>query len=102
MTPGAAAHLGGTTQAVSSAEAEAARRDRNTAEAAKQFEAVFLTQAVDEMMNTVDVGSFGGGTGEKMWKSFMSQAIADQIAETGTTGIAQSVEAMLRSYGVTK
>lgn len=65
---------------------------------AREFEAVFLTQAVDEMMKTVNMGSFGGGAGEEQWKSFLSREFANEIARSGTIGIAQSVESMLKAY----
>lgn len=66
---------------------------------AKKFEAVFLTEMVDQMMRTVKVGAMDGGHAEETWRSFLSRAMADQIAGTGTTGIAQSVERMLKAYG---
>ena len=66
--------------------------------AAREFEAVFLTQTVEEMFKSVDIGSFGGGSAEETWRSFLARAYADQIAGQGVTGIAQSVEAMIASY----
>ncbi len=65
---------------------------------AKNFEAVFLTQAFDEMFQKVATGSFGGGNAEKTWKSIMAQEYATAVAETGTTGIAQSISAQISSY----
>ncbi len=69
------------------------------ARAAREFEEVFLSQAVDEMLKTVDLGSFGGGHAEETWRSFLARAMAEEIAESGTTGIAQSVEQVLTAYG---
>ena len=69
--------------------------------AAREFEAVFLTQTVDEMMKSVDIGSFGGGQAEEIWRGFMARAYADQMAQQGGTGIARSVEATIRAYGRT-
>ncbi|KFE35692.1 rod-binding protein [Thioclava atlantica] len=66
---------------------------------AKDFEATFLQQAVGEMMKTVKMGGLDGGHGEEMWKSFLARGIADEIAASGRTGIAQSVERMIRAYG---
>ncbi len=65
---------------------------------AKEFEAVFLTQAVEEMMKTIDLGSFGGGHAEETWRSFLARAFADQIAGQGGTGISQSVESTIAAY----
>jgi flagellar protein FlgJ len=81
-------------------QAEAAP-DRRMAEAkkvAREFEAVFLTQVVDEMMRTVNVGSFGGGHAEETWRSFLARAFADEIASSGSFGVAQSVERMVATY----
>lgn len=65
---------------------------------AQNFAAVFLTEMVDEMMRTVKVGGLDGGHGEEVWRSFLARSVADQIAKTGTAGVAQSVERMLAAY----
>ena len=65
---------------------------------AREFESMFLSQVVDEMMKTVDIGTFGGGEAEEKWRSFLTSAIADEIAEQGKTGISQSIEAAINSY----
>lgn len=65
---------------------------------ARDFEAVFLTQVVEEMLRTVDIGSFGGGDAEDMWRGILAQSMADQIADQGRTGIAQSVEGTIAAY----
>jgi len=66
--------------------------------AAKEFEAVFLSQVMDEMLKTVNMGSLGGGFAEDTWRSFLAQAYAEQLADQGTTGIAQSVEQSIGAY----
>lgn len=66
--------------------------------AAKEFEAVFLTQTIDEMLKEVDIGSFGGGHAEETWRSFLAKAYADQLAGQGTTGIAKSVLGTIAAY----
>lgn len=65
---------------------------------ARDFEAVFLTQFVDEMMKTVDVSAAGGGHGAEMWRSFLSQAMADRLADNGGLGIGASITQMLAAY----
>ncbi len=65
---------------------------------AQGFVAVFLTEMVDEMMKTVKTGALDGGKAEDTWRSFLSQAMAEQIARSGATGIAQPVERMLAAY----
>lgn len=66
--------------------------------AAREFEAAFLAQAVEEMMRSVKTGDFGGGHGEEMWRSFLARAFADQIAAQDMTGLAGSVEAAITAY----
>lgn len=66
--------------------------------AAREFEAVFLTNAVEEMLKSVDIGEFGAGNAEETWRGFLARAYADQIAAQGTTGISQSVLGTIRAY----
>ena len=69
------------------------------AEKAREFEAVFLTQMVDQMMGTVKIGGIGsGGHAEEMWRGVLAQAVADEIAGQGRTGLAQGVETAISAY----
>lgn len=72
------------------------------ARAAHEFEAVFLAQAVEEMMRGISAGEFGGGHGEEMWRSFLARAFADEIAAHGSVGIAHSIEAGIAAYNTGK
>jgi len=65
---------------------------------AREFEAMFLSHVVEEMMKTVNIGTFGGGEAEEKWRSFLTSAIADEIAGQGSTGISQSIETAINSY----
>lgn len=80
-------------QAASLINAARAGQSPDTArEAAKGFEAVFLSQIVDAMFTGVDTdGYFGGGSAEKMWRGFLVEHIADAFAERGGVGIADAV-----------
>ncbi|MDG4648644.1 rod-binding protein [Roseibacterium sp. SDUM158017] len=71
---------------------------RDAADTAREFEAMFLSQTVDEMLKTVPQGLMGGGHAEEMWRSFFARAIAEEIADGGRTGVAQSVEAAITGY----
>ena len=66
--------------------------------AARDFEAVFLTQVMEEMLKTVNMGTLDGGFAEETWRSFLAQAYADELAAKGTTGIARSVEESISAY----
>jgi flagellar protein FlgJ len=65
---------------------------------ARSFEAVFLSQFVDQMMETVDAKAMGGGKQAEIWRSFLSDAMAESIADQGGLGIATSIEQMLAAY----
>jgi Rod binding domain-containing protein len=64
----------------------------------KKFEAVFLTQFVDQMMKTVDPSAFGGEKQAEMWRSFMSEALAEQLAEQGGFGFSANVTDAISAY----
>ena len=68
------------------------------ARVAKEFEAMLLSQAVDQMLETVDIGAMGGGFAEKTWRSFLARAIADEISGTGATRISESVQSAIADY----
>ncbi len=70
----------------------------DAARAAFEFEVVFLSQAVEEMMRGTTAGEFGGGHGEDSWRSFLARAFAEEIAGHGGTGIARSIEAGIDAY----
>ncbi|MFC2970554.1 rod-binding protein [Acidimangrovimonas pyrenivorans] len=80
------------------ATAGGAKRDAEIKKVAQEFEAVFLTQTVDQMMKTVKLGDMDGGHAEATWRSFLAREMAQQIADSGTTGIAQRIETMLKAY----
>ncbi|WP_206615102.1 hypothetical protein [Mesobaculum littorinae] len=79
--------------------ATAARPAAGADAVARDFESVFLTQAVEEMMKSVDLGEFAGGQAAETWRSFLARAVADEIAGQGRTGIAQSVQSKIAAYG---
>jgi Rod binding domain-containing protein len=67
--------------------------------AAQDFEAMFATQLLQPMFDTVHVNdTFGGGHGEEVMRSFLLQEYGKMIAKTGRLGIAAPVKAeMLRA-----
>lgn len=67
--------------------------------AARDFEAMAISQLLQPMFDTIDTsrGPFGGGSGEAAWKPLMVQEFGKQIAAHGGIGLANSVyAAMLR------
>lgn len=81
--------------------AETAKRGQ-IAKTAENFEASFLSVMMQSMFQGVDAGApFGGGEGEQMFKSFMTEAIAKQTAKSGGIGIASIVQKeMLKLQGL--
>lgn len=69
---------------------------------AKDFEAVFLTQFVDQMMKTTGSAAFGGDKNAQMWRSFMSEAVAKHLVEQGGLGLSGQVRQMLSAYTETQ
>ncbi len=60
--------------------------------AAEDFEAFFLAQFIDRMFQDLPTdGMFGGGHGEKVFRSLLSQEYGRVMARTGGVGIADSV-----------
>lgn len=65
-------------------EAEAMRVGRD-------FEQMFLSQMLQPMFESVGEGPFGGGYGEKMFKSMQVDEYAKALSRTGSFGIADAV-----------
>lgn len=65
----------------------------------QNFEAVFLGQFVDEMMKTSGSTAFGGKQQAEMWRSFMSNAIAESLVDQGGFGFGGNVKQVLAAYG---
>ncbi len=67
--------------------------DRQTArEVAEQFEAVFLSQMLAPMFNTLPTdGLTGGGHAEEIYRGMMVEEIGKQMSAQGGIGIADSV-----------
>lgn len=81
--------------------ADLAKRKDITA-TAQNFESSFLSIMLQQMFEGVDVSApFGGGQGEQMFRSFMTDAFAKQMTKAGGVGIADSVaKEMLKMQGL--
>ena len=82
--------------------AELAKRGQ-IKQTAQKFEASFLSVMLQQMFEGTDTAApFGGGPGEAMFKSFLSEAMANKIAARGGVGLAASVQReMLKMQGLT-
>lgn len=62
--------------------------------AAEDFEAMFATQMLKPMFDTVRINdSFGGGHGEEVMRTFMLVEYGKMIAKTGILGVGEKVKA---------
>ena len=72
--------------------AELAQRSR-AKEAATAFEAQFLSSMLQQMFSGVETdGPFGGGFGEEMFRSVMTEAMAKQMTKAGGVGVADTIQ----------
>jgi len=58
-----------------------------------QFEALLLKNMVEAMMPEDAEAVFGSGTAGKIWKSMLAEKVAEQIARSGSIGIAKQIAA---------
>jgi len=81
--------------------AELAKRGQ-IKQTAQKFEASFLSVMLQQMFEGTDAPSpFGGGPGEQMFKSFLTEAMANKMVASGGVGIAASVQReMLKMQGL--
>ena len=73
-----------------------AKKKQQIEDAAQDFEAVFLSEMMKPMFETVKVDPmFGGGKGEEVFRSFLVQEYGKILAATNRTGLSDSVSATL-------
>jgi peptidoglycan hydrolase FlgJ len=74
----------------------AATTDARLREAAIEFEAVYLAEALAGMGMGREPETFGGGFGAEVFSSFLNEAYAERFVRRGGTGIADMVYRQLR------
>jgi len=78
------------TVAVPTAQALAA--NKKAKDSAREFEAVFLGQVTQLMLENVQTDEqFGGGHGEDMFKGVLAEKLGKQMAKVGGIGLAPAV-----------
>lgn len=61
--------------------------------AAEEFEAVFVSEMLRPVFEQLETdGLFGGGSGERMYRSLLVQEYGRAISRTGGLGVADAVE----------
>ena len=81
--------------------AELAKRGQ-IKQTAQKFESSFLSAMMEQMFEGTDTPApFGGGPGESMFKSFLTEAMANKMTASGGIGIAAAVQReMLKMQGL--
>jgi Rod binding domain-containing protein len=68
-------------------------RDAKVRQAAEEFEAVFLAEMLGPIFDGLETGGlFGGGPGDRIYRSLMVREYAAAIARSDGIGIADSVQ----------
>lgn len=72
-------------------------------DAAQKFESQFLSQMLGQMFQGLETdGPFGGGHGEEMFRSMMTDAMAKKMTQAGGIGLADTVQReILKLQGLT-
>lgn len=83
--------------------ATAAKKDAQLEAAAKDFEAMFMTEMLKPMFEAMKPDPrFGGGKGEEVFRGFMLQEYGKLMADRGGIGIADAVkQELIRLQGET-
>ena len=69
---------------------------REVAEAARDFESVFISEMLKPMFETIEVDdTFGGGHGEEVFRGLMVQEYGKVLSRSGGIGLADSIQARL-------
>ena len=87
--------------ALASSTQDLARRGK-IGETAQKFEASFLSVMMQSMFEGVKTSEpFGGGQGEEMFKSLLTESMAKEVAKAGGVGLADTVQReMLKMQGL--
>lgn len=68
------------------------KQDAKNQQTAQDFEAVFLGQMTQLMMQSVQQdGDFNGGTGEEMFRGILGEKLGIEMAKRGGIGLAPAV-----------
>lgn len=75
---------------------KATAQTTKTDKAAEDFEAVYISEMLKPMFETVEVDDmFGGGKGEEIFRGILTQEMGKSIAKQGGFGLADQVKAEL-------
>jgi peptidoglycan hydrolase FlgJ len=61
---------------------------------ARDFEAMFLRQALEDILPSCESGVFGSGTAAGMWRSMLADQVSSVLSARGVSGMSDSVFAL--------
>jgi Rod binding domain-containing protein len=67
------------------------------ADAPREFEAIFLQNAIQSMLPKEAEGVFGKGLAGDIWRSMLAEKLAFQLAERGDFGMADLIRAGMKA-----
>ncbi len=72
---------------------EQTKRSQAAGQASEEFEAIFLSQMLAPMFETIEEDPmFGGGPGESMYRSLLVEEYGNILAQTGGVGLADHLQ----------
>ncbi|HZZ33514.1 MAG TPA: rod-binding protein [Phenylobacterium sp.] len=94
--------LAATTQATAAPSAAEIAKRTQIKHTSQKFESAFLSVMLQQMFEGTETAApFGGGQGEQMFKSFLTDAMANKMVANGGIGLASSVQReMLKMQGL--
>ena len=76
---------------------------KDVRETAEKFEAVFLGQMANLMLESVEQGEFSGGQGEAIFRGILAEKLGVEMAKRGGIGLAPAVmDQIVRLQGGTQ
>ncbi|WP_421737048.1 rod-binding protein [Caulobacter sp.] len=97
-----AAPIDALSKAVTAASTKELAKRGQIKETAQKFEASFLSVMMQTMFEGVKTSEpFGGGQGEEMFKSLLTESMAKEVTKAGGVGLANTVQReMLKLQGL--
>lgn len=80
-------------QSAAKSRLESSRQPEGLTQASEEFEAIFLSQMLAPMFETLEEDPFfGGGPGEQMYRSLLVEEYGKILAKTGGVGLADQLQ----------
>ncbi len=95
-TAGLSGQMAAQKSADTAAQRLTSRQPAGLKKAAKEFEAVFISQMLSHMWSGIEVdGPFSGGRGEEIFRDMMVDEYGKQMADSGQFGLSDQIMAQL-------